>query len=241
MLKIFTLIFTLLLTILNADINLHPHQATINKTDKGYLYINDSKDFQIGSSGIVIHSFDENHQTIVAKVTVIDKKDNFAILKYKSFSGPIQDALPSYKITPKEGDKVILNYLYERALAITPDKKTFNYVKEKFDLIDWIHPDIFASRLSIDFTPKPEKSDFRDECRNSDFALLFFVIEDRGYFVDCNSFKILHKIEMGKTTDEKAKVPFYNQLKEIKGRMFGVMGGDAIKEYHSYYKNLLGL
>ena len=241
MLKIFILLFTLLLTTLVADINLQPHETKINKTDKGYLHIDDSKDFQIGSSGVVIHLFDDNHQTIVATITVVDKKDGIAILKYKNFSGPVQNALPSYKIAPKKGDKVILNYLYERALAITPNKKTLNYINEKFDFIDWIHPDIFASKLSINYTPKPEKIDFKNECRDDDFALLFFVIEDRGYFVDCNSFQILHQTEMEKETGKITMVPFYNRLKEIKGRMFGVMGGEGINDYNTYYKNLLGI
>jgi len=239
MLRFFTLIFIISLTSLMAKINFAPFQTSLLKIDKKYLYIKDSSNFEVGSSGIVMHSFDENHKTIVATVEVIKKKGDQAILKYKRYEGLKQSALPSYTITPKEGDSVILNYLYKRAMAIVPDAQTLQHVTTKFSDIEWIHPDIFGSKLAIDYAPVPTKEDFTTECTENSFALLFFAVENKGYFVDCNSFKILAQTNLPHTT-EKPQVPFFTRIKEIKGRMFGLMGGDGINDYHKFYTKMLG-
>ncbi len=242
MLRLFTLTFIISLTSLIAQTNFSPYHTKVLKTEGKFLYIQDSQNFSVGSSGVVMHAFDETHKTIVARVEVVAKKPEHAILKYKKFKGLEQSALPSYHITPKAGDTVILNYLYKRATAIVPNAKTLQHVSTKFSDIEWIHPDIFASKLSVDYTPRPTKEDFASECSQNSYALLFFAIQDKGYFVDCNSFKILAKTNLPQsTTNENAMVPFYSRLKAIKGRMFGLMGGDGITNYDNYYKKMLGL
>ncbi len=240
MLKKIVIFFTILLTTLSAQVDLSPYYSKIEKIDKNKIFIRDDKRFKVGSSGVIMHSFDSSHKAVVAVVTVVEKRDDFAVLNYKKFSDNIDNALPSYNIDPKVGDEVILNYLYKKALAITPNRSVYNYVEDKFNYIEWIHPDIFASYLFINYRPKPSKDDFKQECLESDFALLFFAIENRGYFVDCNSFIILDQIDIeNKETD--VKVPFYNRIDEIKGRVFALIGGESIVNYDRYYKNLLGI
>ncbi len=239
MLRLFTLIFIISFTSLMAKTNFSPFQTSLVKVDKKYLYIKDSPSFSVGSSGIIMHSFDKSHKTIVATVEVIEKKDNQAVLIYKKFEGLKQSALPSYNITPKIGDTIILNHLYKRAMAIVPNAEILKHVTTNFNDIEWIHPDIFGSKLSIDYTPAPTKEDFTNECTQNSFALLFFAIENKGYFVDCNSFKILAQTNLPQT-DTKPQVPFYTRLKEIKGRMFNLMGGDGINDYNKFYTKMLG-
>lgn len=241
MLKLFTLIFIISLTSLMAQTNFSPFQTSLLKTDGKYLYIKDSPSFSVGSSGVVMHSFDKTHKTIVATVEVVAKKQGQAVLKYRKFKGLQQSALPTYNITPKKGDTIILNYLYKRAMAIVPDAQTLQFVTTKFSDIEWVHPDIFGSKLSVDHTPTPTKEDFTNECSQNSFALLFFAVEGKGYFVDCNSFKILAQTNLPKTSkDITPQVPFYTRLEEIKGRMFGLMGGDGINDYNKFYKKMLG-
>lgn len=241
MLRFLTLIFIVSLTTLMAQTNFAPFQTSLLKADKKYLYIKDSSNFVVGSSGIVMHAFDDKHKTIVATVEVVEKKGNQALLIYKKYEGLKQSALPSYNIKPKAGDRVILNHLYKRAMAIVPDVQTLQEVTTKFSDIEWVHPDIFGSKLSIDYAPVPTKEDFTTECSENSYALLFFAIEDKGYFVDCNSFKILAQTTLSQnTTTEKPQVPFYTRLKEIKGRMFGLMGGEGINNYNQFYTNMLG-
>ncbi len=241
MLRFFTLIFMISLTSLMAKTNFSPYQTSLLKTDGKQLYIQDSSSFSVGSSGVVMHSFDETHKTIVATVEVVEKKGTQAILKYKRFKGLQQSALPSYNITPKKGDTIILNYLYKRAMAIVPDAETLQFVTTKFSDIEWVHPDIFGSKLSVDYTPSPTKEDFTNECSQNSFALLFFAVKEKGYFVDCNSFKILAQTNLPQTSKNTTpQVPFYTRLEEIKGRIFGLMGGDGINDYDKFYTKMLG-
>jgi len=240
MIKKTILILTLFLTALTAQTNLSTYKTTVSQVDKDIVTITDSDNIAIGSSGVIVHAFDSEHKTIIATVEVIEKKSGYAKLKYKNYKGLKQSALPSYNIAPQKGDEVILNFLYERAMAIVPNKDTLQYIIEKYNNIEWIHPDIFASQLAIDYTPTPEKEEFQQECKQDNFALLFFAIEDKGYFVDCKSFKVIKQINLPQTNQE-IKVPFYSRLKEIKGRMFGLMGGDGMNDYNKYYKKMLGL
>jgi hypothetical protein len=239
MLKIFTLLFIGSLTSLMAYTNFAAHQSKVLKVDATYLYVNDSNNFKVGSSGVVIHSFDQSHKTIVATVEVVEKKDAKALLKYKNFTALKQNALPDYKITPTEGDTVILNYLYDRAMAIVPNAETLQSVTNRFSSIDWVHPDIFGSKLAIDYTPIPSKKEFQEECSQNSFSLLFFAIEDKGYFVDCNTFKVLSSADITNQETKPTIKPFYTRVyKEIKNRVFGT---GNIGDYATYYKTLLGL
>ena len=241
MIKKTLLLTTVLFTSLYAYTNFSQYETKVDSINGKYLQINDSTNFKIGSSGILIHDFDTQHSTIVSRVEVIDKKEGKATLSYKKFNDLEQNALPTYNIAPAVGDKVILNYLYTKSMAIVPDSQTLKSVTNKFSQVDWVHPDIFASKLAIDYTPKPEKEDFQQECKNNSFSLLFFAIENSGYFVDCNSFKILYKVEINNQSTEKPQTPFFNRIGDIKGRMFGLMGGKSMNDYNDYYKKLLNV
>lgn len=243
MFRFFIPIFLSTLTLLSADTNFSPYSTTISKIEnKSIIYIDESKDFSVGSSGVILRIFDDRHRTIIASVEVIEKNGSSATLKYKNFSALSQDALPQYNISPKKGDTVVLNYLYNRALVIAPNEKSFDYIVKTHDKFSFVHPDIFASTLAKEYSPAPTKDDFKKECTEDSFALLFFAIEESGYFVDCNSFKVLHKVDLPKDLkDAKQITPFYHRLKEIKGRVFGLMGGKGIIDYDSYYKKLLGI
>lgn len=221
--------------------NFAPYQTTINKIEKGMIIIDANDDLKVGSSGIVMHAFDDTHKTIIAQATVKSISDGVAKLSYKKYTALKQSALPEYDIKPVSGDTVILNYLYERAMAITPNAEALAAVTRNYNNIEWIHPDIFASYLAIEYSPLPSKSDFQQECKENSFNLLLFAIDERGYFVDCNSFKVLHTTDLNYEKPEKPMVPFYSRIKEVKGRMFGLMGGEGIKDYASYYRGLIGV
>jgi hypothetical protein len=241
----FKLIVFLLISFLSSAIaqsSFQTHKATIEDISNNDIYIQNSDAFTVGSSGIITHLFDETHKTIIAIAEVVSKDGNSAKLRYTTFDTLHQNALPTYKITPKKGDEVVLNFLYNRAIAITPNDQYLKYIQNQNRDIEWIHPDIFASKLYIDYSPRPTKDDFRDQCKKSDLGLIFFGIEQKGYFVDCHSFKVVKDINMPKIANqEEPKVPFYSRFKEISGRVFGLVGGDSITDYNKYYKKLLGI
>lgn len=215
-----------------------PYQTTILKLVGNQAVVADSPNVSVGSSGIVIHNFDDVHRTIITKAVVTKKDGQYMYLKLYYYKDLNMDALPSYKIIPKVGDTVIFNYLYKRVLPIVPNKKAFDKLKQTFPNIDFIHPDLFAYELAVESNPTPKLSDFRHECANDDFGLLFFAIRDKGYFVDCTSFKVLGKINF--PTEGKKQKPFYTRIKEIKPMFFG-LGSEKMKDYDEYYEKLLGL
>ena len=122
-------------------------------------------------------------------------------------------------------------------MAIVPNEKTYNIVTKSYENFTWIHPDIFAAKLAKSYNPTPTKDTFQKECTAQNIGLLLFVIKDKGYFVDCHSFKTLNTIPLPATST--AKLPFYSRLEAIKGRMFGLFGGKGVKNYDDFYTELL--
>ncbi len=235
------IIFSLLLsvTFLLAEFNPSPYEATLQSVQNNKATIADNN-IALGATGIVIHNFDKEHQTIIALATVTAKVDNKLTLTFSKYKNLHQSALPSYKIDPEKGDKVVLNYLYNRLLPIVPNKETYKLVTNRFVGYNIIHPDLFASKLYVEHQPRPEKSDFRQSCLQNSNNLLLFAIEDKGYFVDCQSFKILDSINLSTQGDKEAH-PFYSRIPKIKTRLGAIMGSEDIGKYNRYYKQMLGL
>ncbi len=193
----------------------------------------------VGSSGVVIREFDDEHESIIAKAIVEEKNEKEMKIRFKPFDMLKQDALPTPKIKPRKGDKVILNYLYDRAFVIVPNEESYLEVLSQFPAISWIHPDILAAFLSKEYNPQPSKEDFQKVCNKNASMLLFFAIGDKGYFVDCNTFKIIKETPFDKK-DSKEMVPFYSRIGEIESNIFDLTKG-KIENYETYYKKLLGI
>ncbi len=218
--------------------SLEPYQTKITSLVGNEAVVPNSPTVVVGSSGIVIHNFDEEHRTIIAKAVVTKKDGSNMYLKLYFYKDLNMDALPSYKIVPKVGDTVIFNYLYKRVLPIVPNENAFKKFKTMFPNIDIVHPDLFAYELAKEGDAAPKLSDFRSECNADDFGLLFFALKDNGYFVDCTSFKVIAKTPF--VVEGKKQTPFYTRIKNIKSRFFG-FGSDEIKNFDSYYMKLLGI
>ena len=233
--KIFFSLFLVSLTLLNAKFL--EYRAKILSIDGNIATVKNSPEIKIGSSGVVIHSYSKKHSTIVAKVIVVDKNSDYIKVRFRKFSDLKQDVLPVPMILPTTGDTVILNYLYNHALAITPNYKTYKEVTTKHNDINWLHPDLFSAKLFADSNPSPNKDDFQNMCKDYSFNLLYFAVNQEGYFVDCNSFKVL-KQESLNTKENKTVVPFYSRIKDIDASWLS-FGKSKITNYNNYYKMLL--
>ena len=233
--KIFFSLFLVSLTLLNAKFL--EYKTKILSINGNVATLKNSPNVQIGSSGVVLHSYSKQHSTIVAKAIVIDKDSDYIKIKFKKFNDLKQDVLPVPMILPTTGDTVILNYLYNHALAITPNYKTYKEVTTKHNDINWLHPDLFAAKLFADNNPSPNEEDFQNMCKDYSFSLLYFAINSKGYFVDCNSFKVI-KQENLQTNDSKIIVPFYSRIKDIEASWLS-FGKSKITNYANYYQMLL--
>jgi hypothetical protein len=220
-----------------AQTNLAPFHTKVLAIQKDMLIVSSSANVQIGASGIVMHAFDKNHKTAIANVEVVNKEGEKLFLKLLPFTYIPQQTLPSYDIAPKVGDEVILNFLFNRALAIVPDADTYATVTKSYNNFEWVHPDLFAAKLSKSYNPTPDKETFQEMCIEQNIGLLLIYAQEKGNFVDCQSFKTIHTIPL--PAAHSVKVPFFNRLDPIKGRIFGLFGGKGVKNYDAFYSKLL--
>ena len=189
-----------------------------------------------GASGIIIHHFDKTHSSIVARAIVTDVSKQKIRVRFEVFDDLKQDALPSPDIRPQVGDTILLNYLYDRAIAIVPDFNLYQEVTNRYKDINWIHPDIFAAKLAKENNPAPKREDFKKVCQNFSASLLFFALEQKGYFVDCYSFSILKTTPLPKA--KSVQLPFYTRINDIKSSWLS-FSDEKIEDYNQYYLNLL--
>jgi len=213
-------------------------KTTVLESNENQIVITDSSEFVVGASGIVTHKFDATHTTIIARVDVISKNGTKAVLNVAKFEMLIQGAFPDSGVKPAVGDEVTINYLYDRALIIVPNQDVYKEVTKRFNTITWVHPDIVAAYLAKIYRPNPDKTIFQQACYQNAASIIFFDIENKGFFVDCHNFHILQSIDV-KSTGE-TMLPFYSRInKEIDSSWFNWSSG-VIAEYDNYYAYLLG-
>ena len=208
-------------------LEINGRQATIKNSDN----------IVVGSSGIVTHTFKNGVTSIVARADVIKKDGNNATVKFKVFKLSKQDAFPKPGLLPVVGDKITLNYLYDRALIVAPNYKIYKEVTKHFNEIEWIHPDIVAAYLAKTFRPNPDREVFQRVCHVNSTALIFFALNDNGYFVDCSNFKTVKTVKTGRI--KKAQVPFYTRVDGIETSWLK-WSSSYISDYNSHYRSVIG-
>jgi hypothetical protein len=225
---------------------------TLQATDNFKAIIEDVNDnkatlnignLKIGSSGIVIHKFNDDKQIIVANAIVIKSQENKSIIELKAFNALQNDVLANTTLGANKGDIFVGNYLFTKSLIIAPNPQIYTYVKNLFPKIDFISSDIFASSLKLEQNPTPQKKDFQDFCTNNDLGTIYFVIQNQLHVVDARSFQIIETFPIVNTEDEK-QAPFYSRIENIEKGLFdwqlSKIQLDA-NNYEKYYKKLLGL
>ncbi|MDR1460938.1 MAG: plasminogen-binding N-terminal domain-containing protein [Campylobacteraceae bacterium] len=218
------------------------YSTTLRTVNQNRATIDDSPLIVVGSSGIVMHRFGNSQETIIAKATVLAKDGMSALIELKPYDALAQNTFPKLAITPKSGDEIRLNYLYDRSLIITPTYEGYKKITEFFTKINWVHPDIPAAYLAKKYTPNPNIKDFSDLCNINMTGLIVFNIEKNGYFVDCVSFKVVKIFSSKKISDEEQPVtPFYSRISNNIQTSPLIISKKNIGNYNSYYKQLLGI
>lgn len=212
------------------------YRGTLEDISGNTATIENSENLVLGSSGIIIHRFDEEKSTIIARASVIEKMNDKAKVRFEVFDLLEQDALPLPGVTPQEGDTIILNYLYDRALIVSPNKEVFQEITNHFSDTTWIHPDLMGAHLASNHRPNPRRVDFQKMCQNNSAGIIFFALNKKGYVADCQSFKILKTFDSGSIASYQ--VPFYTRVRGIESA-FWQWGSSDIKNYNSHYKTLL--
>ena len=230
-------IFLLTQSFLNAKSLFNEFDTKILKINGRYATVENSDAIVVGSSGIVTHTFIDGTSTIVARADVVKKEADKATVRFEVFKLSAQDAFPKPGILPVVGDKVSLNYLYNRALIVAPNYNVYKEVTQHFKDIEWVHPDVVAAYLAKEFRPNPDKEVFQKVCKLNSASLIFFALNYHGYFVDCNNFKTVKTVKTGFI--KKAQVPFYTRVKNVETSWYN-WSSSQISDYNGYYRSVIG-
>lgn len=244
MLRFFTIIFLFfsLLSSYQDKPLFEEYKTTLDTVHKNMATIADSPKIEIGASGIVVHRFGEQSSTILAKATVLAKDGIKALLELTPYDALEQNTFPKAELIPTSGDEVKLNYLYNRALIITPNYDYYKTVVNYFNIFDWIHPDIVAAHLAKESIPNPDRKKFLEICNKNLAGLVFFGVDEKGYFVDCASFTILKTVSLPEQDEESEIIlPFYSRISSNIRDSWFVLNGAKVNNYELHYKALLGI
>lgn len=233
--KYILLFLTLTLT-LTAGVIKTPILSLDSSTSLATVYVDN---IDVGVSGFIVHRLANNNTIILkdAEVVKFDKATKTATLKMSDFVQFKHDALPSANWKVKVGDMAVLAFGYNRALLIAPTEDIYHRVTKATKQVVWLHPDVFATVLSLSGHPTPLKEDFLKMSEDTSVGLVFFFIDQKLLTVDIKSLKIINIIDAPLKQDG-AKLPFYTRVDEIDGNWWGD-GSDQLESYGPYYLELL--
>lgn len=234
--KILTILMLLFSFAFSAEFYMREYKTPIISIDNDTATIIDSPDIIVGSSGIIMHRFSEQSSSIIARASVISKGGGFAKIRFEVFDTLEQSALPIPGVAPVTNDMVILNYLYHRSVIIVPNKEIYDEIIGAFKDITFIHPDIVGAYLSYAYKPNPSRDDFRKMCSQSAAGLIFFAMDKRSVFADCQSFKVIKEFKTGEV--QYYQLPFYTRVRDI-DTIFYKLDSEHINNYDAHYENLL--
>jgi hypothetical protein len=193
-----------------------------------------------GMSCYVVHKITSEHSAILKSCVVesFDADTKTAVVKMSDLDLLKNNALPNGKWKVAVGDKVELAFGYTRSLLIAPSEEIY-YQISKSVKTQWVHPDSFATILSIHGHPTPLKEDFSDFSSASSAGIVFIYLDKKLYTVDMKSFKIL-AVSDAPLTQDSVKLPFYSRVEQIDTSWFSfVDGGSEMDSYEPHYYELL--
>jgi len=199
----------------------------------------------IGQTGIVIHIFDNDKRLIVSNAKIISSDSNSSVVEFFEFNDLKQDAIPTSNRVAVTNDILILNYMYNSSLLITPTFDAFQSVRDNFKLNNFVHSDIFAAKLKVDHNPYPTKEDIQKFAIEQNLGTIFMVIENKVFIIDAKTFAILESYAINYENKESI-MPFYTRVEEIEESIFNLsyfdfFSGNKSSSYNDYYKRILGI
>ena len=200
----------------------------------------------IGQTGIIIHIFDNDKRLIVSNAKVISSDSNSSVVEFCGFNDLKQDAIPTSNRVVANNDILILNYMYNSSLLITPTLDAFQNVRDNFKLNNFVHSDIFAAKLKVDHIPYPTKQDIQKFAIEQNLGTIFMVIENKVFIIDTKTFTILASYAVNYENNAEVKMPFYTRVEEIEDTIFNwsffdFFSGKKNLSYNDYYKRILGI
>ena len=108
----------------------------------------------VGQTGVVIHIFDNDKKLIVSNAKVISSNSSSSVVEFFKFEDLKQNAIPTSKREVVNNEMLILNYMYNSSLLITPTLDAFQTVRDNFKLNNFVHSDT-SGRCPLSHTGFP--------------------------------------------------------------------------------------
>lgn len=196
----------------------------------------------VGQTGIIVHIYDNDKRAIVSNAKVISSSSDSSVVEFFSFDDLKQDALPTSNRTVEVNDVLVLNYMYNASLLITPNYDTFQAVRSEFKENNFIHSDIFAAKLKYKNKPYPTKEDIQEFAIEQNLGTVFFVLNNKILIIDAKTFTLLSSYNFSYSEKEQ-QIPFYTRVEDIEGSIleFNFLLGGKNLTYNEYYNQVLGI
>ncbi|MEA3522447.1 MAG: plasminogen-binding N-terminal domain-containing protein, partial [Campylobacterota bacterium] len=193
----------------------------------------------IGVSGFIVRTFNDNHSAIISGATVshFNSETQEASLTLSEYDGLVQNSLPNGNWRPQKGDIAVLAFAYERAILIAPSDDIYHGISSRIKNVHWVHPDSFAAFLSYRGHPTPLVEDMQGFCRLASVGLFYIYTDQALFTLDCQSFALL-QITPAPMKIKNQKLPFYSMVENIEANWFGV-GNDELESYDPYYMKVI--
>lgn len=200
----------------------------------------------VGQTGIIVHLFNNDKKLIVSNAKVISSNANSSVVEFFGFDDLKQNAIPTSNRVASINDVLILNYMYNSSLLITPNLEAFQNVRDSFKLNNFVHSDIFAAKLKVDNIPYPSKEDIQKFAIQQNLGTIFMVIENKVFIIDTKTFTILESYGVNYQNNIEVKMPFYTRVEDIEDSIFhfsffDFFSGKKSLSYNDYYKRILGI
>ncbi|MDQ1326559.1 MAG: hypothetical protein QG564_1684 [Campylobacterota bacterium] len=174
-----------------------------------------------GMSGVVIHTYSDNLQTITHRVTQTSSDGNAVLIE-----SPLMhhNSLPSIKTAVHTNDKVIGGYLYGNVLLLAPDAQTYSKMTSQYSKT-WIHPDLYALFLSQEGEDVPTKENLAKFAEMYQVGLVCIMHKERAVLLDPFSGKIVGQKALS-GMPAQGQYPFFMHFDEIKSGWFSSKEGN---------------
>jgi hypothetical protein len=209
--------------------------VSIDSDGRGALLKGDA--VQKGATGIVVTNLVGNKDAIVASALALNSGNEVRV-RFQVMSDLAQDALPRALVLPKVGDKALFYLFDDRATIIAKNQADYQKVAAMGGKT-WVHVDLFAALLARDRVGAPNAKQFASFCKTYSVGSVYFAIKDKLYITDCQSMEILEERAFASENSKEFESPFFKRTGEIETGYFGMMK-ESVKDYDSYYLNLLG-
>ncbi len=212
----------------------HTYARIHSVTDS--LAIIDVPNLKVGQSGIIEHMYENKRTVIVANGYVVASNNEYSTISLNKFDDLQQDAIPNVNRPAQDGDMFVLNYLYEASLLIAPNAQSFDVVKAKFKNQKFLHSDIFATHLKLEYEPLPSKETFVKFSKFQNIGTIFFVVDNKVYVTDAKTFVVLYSYDI-MYQETQNELPFYTRVAEIDSAFWDL----DFKKYIDFFKDLLSI